>query len=151
MFNQVHDGHFRILGTVSSTNFYKHKDAYFSYILLEQDRNTNRYIVIDSLEDAIDIRSEFTEDNKENFLFQTLSTEGKKQYLVGMLSYEDIDRIDLSFNNAIISIPLHPCRTGINEDNNDLIFSLEFIQQIPVAEIVKWLKEKDSYQYYLQK
>ncbi|MBC8375319.1 MAG: hypothetical protein H8E26_04680 [FCB group bacterium] len=105
---EIYDGHISFIGA-GYYGAYRHKAVYFTDILVEE-MVSGEFQVIDSQNDMVSVGAVFTQSENTNYLFQTLSPPGKKQFLVGLFTFDPQRSIQLSFDNQMLEIPLHKNR-----------------------------------------
>lgn len=141
-FSILNDGHSKIIG-FKTTEFAKSKHVYFSEIVVE--KQGLEYIVIQSLQSSIEVGMKYLDSLK--YLFPTLSPTNKEHFLIGILSFEDVKNLNLSFDGKQRNIGLHRCR--INSARNiEKAFESEKKENI---EYIRISKLDDKYQYQLKK
>jgi len=141
-FTNLNDGHTKLTG-FKETEFAKSKHAYFADIVLEQQNN--KLVVVQSNQPLIKEGMEYSDSSDK--LFQTLSPTNKKHYLVGSLSYYNIDILDIRFNGEIYNIHLHPCRISIAK-NSDKVFETTKKDSITYVRVTNF---EDKYRNQLKK
>ncbi|MCK4357522.1 MAG: hypothetical protein KAW92_02025 [Candidatus Cloacimonetes bacterium] len=152
---EITDGHLNIDGA-KHHRFFKHKTAYFSDLLLE--KRGDNFVVIDSKIKSVPKGNIFTDEEK--YLFLTLSAKGKKDFLIGTLSYEKITSIKLKFDGKIKEIPIHKCKMGHNDLLLDEMLKKPFFvkkkNDVPILRVTdfysnyKDLKQFENYAYKLK-
>ncbi|NQT61489.1 MAG: hypothetical protein HQ556_00900 [Candidatus Marinimicrobia bacterium] len=105
---QLRDGHISFVGE-GYHGAYRHKAVYFCDVLIEKTTG-GRYQVINSKNKSVDTGWFFTEPEPETFLFRTLSAPGKDQFLLGVFSYEMVNRKNLSFDDHVLEVPFRKSR-----------------------------------------
>ena len=139
---KVIDGHFSIWGT-SNHSFYKHKDAYFTDVLVERTDDEN-YIVIDSKIESVPRGSVFEYADIKAHLFRTLSPAGSEHYLLGTLAYENISDLSLILDGTQVKIPLHRSRITKARNRNAQAFSVDTLSGVPVLRLSSLLLTQES-------
>ena len=130
---QIFDGHISFVGT-GYNMAYKHKAIYYSDILVEKIYN-NLYKVIDSQNSMVNAGDIFTQKDKKEYLFKTLSPTGKNHYLIGVLSFDVITSKELSFNDTTIRIPFHKSRLMYAKFNDPEPFYIERKSNISIVRV----------------
>lgn len=130
---QIYDGHIALIG--SGYNMaYRHKAVYYCDILVEKTNN-GLFRVIDSQLDMVAIGDLFTQKDRDEFLFRTLSPGGKDHFLIGVFSYESVSLRSLSFNGKSIQIPFHKSRLIHTKFNDPVPFYVEWENDIPIVRV----------------
>jgi len=136
----INDGHTSIVGFQNRT-LIKWLQPYFAEIVVE--KQNNNLIVIQSNQSNIKCGFEYTDS--QEFLFKTLSKKSTEQYLIGKLSTEKIDTLNLKFNKEKILLNLHVSRIeNIKVDNRDKIVQIDTIGDIPVLRTSSFIWSKDK-------
>jgi hypothetical protein len=139
----ITDGHIAIDG-LHYNMAYKHKSIYYCDVLVEKT-NQGLYKVIDTKLSMVNIGDLFTQENRENFLFKTLSPQGKSHYLLGIFSFDPVYSHFLSFNHKTITVPFHKTRLLYAEYNNQQPLSLERENDIPVIQVSSFTNNNYAY------
>ena len=141
MFNGINDGHVSINGKNLYFSPFRHRDAFFSDILIE--RRDDGFFIIQSEVFQIECGQKYT--GPDSLLFRTLSPKGREHFLIGKLSTTPIYRMTASFDNQEKTIPLHRCRISMAGTSNGKIFSsanYEGIKSVRLATLMS--TENDS-------
>jgi hypothetical protein len=141
--NAIRDGHIELWGTMLPFQPYKHKNIYFSDVLVES-KDTNVYQVIDSKIGEISRGDKFTETDFNNYLFRTLSPKNTSQYLIGILSEEDVSEQTLSFNNKSIALPFHEGRINKAKIVESGIVQIEEVNQVTILNVKSFSSNHES-------
>jgi len=112
---QIKDGHIGFIGK-EKHNAYRHKSVYFSEIIVKEI-SEGKFQVIDSQFDDVKIGDDFTQENAEIYLFQTISPLNENHYLIGVLSFDCITSNQFSFNNKVLQVPLFENRLNYAKFN----------------------------------
>ncbi len=131
------------MGHNAAFSTYKHKNVYFSDILVEKKDN-NYYEVIDSKIDGITKGDKFTENDLNLYFFKTFSPKDKSQYLIGILSEENVSERKLSFNNESFVILFHKCRLNNAEIFESEIFHVGEVNQVTIVNVKSFLSNHES-------
>lgn len=141
-FTNLNDGHTKLTG-FKETEFAKSKHAFFAEIVLEQQND--KLVVVQSNQTLITEGMEYSDSSDK--LFQTLSPTNRKHYLIGNLSYYDIDNLDVNFNGETYNIQMHPCRISAAK-NSDKVFETTKNDSITYVRVKNF---EDKYQNQLNK
>jgi hypothetical protein len=141
-FSELNDGHSKLEG-FKTTEFAKSKHAYFADIVLEKQNNTCR--VIQSKQPEIKPGMIYS-GSIEN-LFLTLSPKNKEHYLLGALSFSEVESLNLCFDGKDRNVKLHRCKIS-TVSKSDNVFESEQKGNITYVRVSK-LDEK--YQNTLKK
>jgi hypothetical protein len=141
-FANLNDGHSKLIG-FKATEFAKSKHAYFADIVLENQNN--KYVVVQSNQSLIKAGMQYSDSNDR--LFLTLSPENKKHYLVGILSYNNIANLVVSFEGNNYNVQLHRCRISM-ANNSDKVYEIDIKDSITYVRVSKF---EDKYQNQLKK
>jgi hypothetical protein len=133
------DNHLTIYGR-NRNRFFKHKDAYFADVLIEKRKND--YYVLKSKQKNIKENVKF--NGSEDFLFKTLSPKGKEHFLIGKLSYENITKLNIKFNNKEIKLKLHACKLNEANFKKNKAFYLDEKHNIPIIHVTTFQANKSS-------
>ena len=140
----ITDGHLKIFGT-RKLSFYRHKDAYFTDLIME--KRGNRFYVFKSKIDNIPEGSIYT--GNAPVMFPTLSPPGKRYYLVGKLSFDPVNSMNLKFGGKAVSVPLHPIKLSKRNHKDTGIYSSENFEGVPFISLKtlnpKYKKQLDSF------
>ena len=128
--SNITDGHLSIQGS-KWYGFYKHKNAYFSDIVME--KKNNEYVVVKSTFNPITAGTKYDDDIK--YLFRTISSPQKEQYIIGTLSYNYLPALKLKFSSQSVEVPLHSCKLkSVKNEDND-VFYVRDLKNIPVLRV----------------
>ncbi len=141
-FTNLNDGHSKLIG-FKETEFAKVKHAYFAEIVIE-DQN-NKFIVVQSDEPLIKEGMQYSDSS--NKLFQTLSPTNREHYLIGILSYDNIEDLEISFNDKTYNVQLHRCRISAAK-NSDRVFEISKKNNITYVSVTNF---EDKYRNQLKK
>lgn len=117
----IHDGHLSLSSFNNCINFGKKYKAYFADVLLE--KSNDKFEVIFSKVNGLPVESIFIPQEIAGKVFRTLSPSGKEHYLLGYRSWDKIDKITISSNKKVISLPVHPCRASDSKQDEVGIFN----------------------------
>ncbi len=135
----INDGHSRITG-FKNRELKKRIMPFFTDLVIE--KRGDKYFVIQSSLDDIIVGDEYIDSTK--YLYKTLSKIDTKQYLIGLLKYENPKFLKLKFNSGNHNLPLHQCRIGeIYDKANDPVLILDSIEDIPIIRIRKFHGENN--------
>lgn len=141
-FSEINDGHSKLEG-FKTTEFAKSKHAYFADIVLEKQNNA--YRVIQSKQP--DIKPGMIYSGSIENLFPTLSPKNKEHYLLGILSFTEVENLNLCFDGKDRNVNIHRCKIS-KAINSNKIFESEQKGNITYVRVSK-LDEK--YQSTLKK
>ncbi len=142
---KILDAHFSLRGHEYHT-FSKRKLIYFADILLEKNKKGD-YIVIDSKLPTVNKGQVFDDKDKEQYVFKTLSSKNKENYLVGVWSYKKENEVSLSFNGKTQKIPLHESRLNNYSNKKEDAFYVDTIGNIPVVNVASFDMKKENIPY----
>ncbi len=111
---------------------------YFSGITVEEKDGV--YVVVSS-ESCTVMQGDIIEDT--GCLFQTLSPNVNRRYLVGIRSCSEQKSLEIVCNGERKSVPLHLCRVGKTEEN-DIVFSLQKYKGFDVVRSNTFASFKDK-------
>ena len=136
---QIYDGHISLMGTTRN-HAYRHESVYYCDVLVDEtERGVFR--VIDSQCDMVTGGDVFTQNDRERYLFKTLSPTGRNHYLIGMLSYTPITFRELSFNEKNIRVPFFRSRLTFAKFNDPEPFYVKRENGIPILRINSFANE----------
>lgn len=138
----INDGHTSIIGFNNRT-LIKWLKPYFAEVIIE--KQDNKYIVIKSNQLNVDCGFEYIDS--QEFLFRTISKRNSEQYLIGQLSTEKIDTLNVKFNSETVSLNLHSSRIeDVEVDHKDKLVQIDTVKYIPVLQSSSfiWSKEKEK-------
>jgi hypothetical protein len=141
-FSELNDGHSKLEG-FKVTEFAKSKHAYFADIVLEKQNNI--YRVIQSKQ--TDIKPGMIYSGSNDNLFLTLSPKNQEHYLLGTLSFNKVEELNVNFDSKVREIKLHRCKIS-TAHNAEKVFESEQKGNITYVRVSK-LDEK--YQNTLKK
>jgi len=130
---QIYDGHINFVG-LGYNQAYRHKSVYYCDVLVEKSED-GLFSVIDSQCDMVEIGDRFTQENKADYLFKTLSPTGKDHYLIGVFSFDEVRSHELSFNGKMVKISFHGSRLKYAKFNDPEPFYIERINNIPIVRV----------------
>ncbi len=134
--DQFYDGHISFIGS-GYHQAYRHKSVFFSDILVEQT-DQGLYRVIDSKNEKIEAGALFTQEDKESYLFQTLSPPDKKHYFIGVFSFGTVNSHKFEFDLQEIAIPLHKSRLMFARFDDPKPFYIDRLNKISVLRITSF-------------
>lgn len=140
--SKLNDGHSKLEG-FKTTEFANSKHAYFADIVLEKKNNAYRV----SQSNQPDIKAGMLYSGSNDKLFLTLSPSNKEHYLIGTLSFNNIEALSVNFDNKVRNVKLHRCKIS-KAHNSDKVFESEQKGNITCVRVSK-LDEK--YQNTLKK
>lgn len=114
--------------------FYKHRDVYFADILIE--KRNNNYFVIKSKQK--DIKEGMRFDDSSDLLLKTLSPKNKEHFLIGILSYDEITRLTIKFDNKDFELKFHSSRLNEAYFKDDKAFYLDEKENIPIIRVTSF-------------
>jgi hypothetical protein len=126
----IKDGHLTISG-INDIRFYSHKNAYFADIVIE--KKDDKYIVVRTKNKNVKTGMQFIDDKEK--LFLTLSANKKKEYLLGILSYEYTPKMKVKFDKGEFDITLHNCKLTNSKSFSDSIFAVKTVDDIDVLKV----------------
>lgn len=130
----INDGHSRIIG-FKNRELKKRVMPFFTDLVIE--KMNDKYFVIQSKLNDIAVGDEYIDSTK--YLYKTLSKNDSKQYLIGLLEYNNPEFLKIQFKSGIFNLPLHQCRIGqICDKPDDPTFQVEVKEDISVLRIRKF-------------
>lgn len=138
----INDGHTSIKGFNDRT-LIKWLIPYFAEIVIEE--KDGKFIVVES--NQTNIKRGFEYQDSQKFLFKTISKRNTEQYLIGQLSIEKIDTLNVRFNVGMVALNLHSSRIeNVKVDHNDKVVQIDTINKIPVIRSSSfiWSKKKEQ-------
>jgi len=138
----IHDGHLGLLTHKDRVYFGEKYKAYFADILLRKHKD--KFEVIFSKEPRLTVSTIFTSQQLEGKLFRTLSPTGEEHFLLGCRSWNEINKLTLSFDGETISLPVHPCRATDYEQDQDGIFLRSKIDGVNVVTSTRFWEWDDK-------
>jgi hypothetical protein len=133
---QIYDGHISFVGA-GYNHAYKHKTVYFCDILVEKT-DDGLIKVIDSQFDLVQKGDLFTQEDREKYLFKTLSPTGKNHYLVGIFTFDIITSRDLSFNGKKVHVPFHGSRLKYAKYKDPSPYYIKRENNIPIVRVTSF-------------
>lgn len=124
--NDIHDGHLTLSVFNNCVNFGKKYIAYFTDVLLE--KSNDKFEVIFSKSPQLPVGSIFIPHEVAGKVFRTLSSSGKEHYLLGDRSWDKMERLTITSNKKVISLPVHLCRTSNFKQDDVGIFNKTTIE-----------------------
>lgn len=101
--------------------------AYFADALVEEVNNQN--IVIESNSSTIPLGSVI---DSADCLFPTLAPEGKKRFLIGKRSFQQLKEIAIIVNGKEINVSVHRCRASAKTEDYDICMDAQNRNGIPI-------------------
>ncbi|MCK9225373.1 MAG: S41 family peptidase, partial [Candidatus Muirbacterium halophilum] len=123
------DGHLSVRG-YNYSKFFNHKSAYFSEIILK--KTNSKFIVKESNIPSVKIGDIY--NDKEEYLFKTLPSNGIENYIIGLLSYQPVVIKEIKFSSGSFLLPFHTCKISETNISND-IFTDRKVLNTPVISV----------------
>lgn len=133
---EIDDGHICFVGH-GFNMAYHHKAVFFCDVVVEKSSD-NQYVVIGSMNDKVRVGDRFTQTQPKQFLFRTLSSTDKQQYLIGVFTNDAISSKTLSFNDENRELRFHKNRLMFASFSDPTQFYVDRVEGIPLIRVTSF-------------